>query len=277
MGKISDRVFRGCNFLWVTNAGAAEMTANSVVSLQRLLRSNAHSLSIGVLDNASATIISNLVDTEHVKFFDLSGEESWAAQNLDVRSDYVDWGTPEFRLICKAKYFAITNLLRQTGKPVIFADGDIAYLRNPVEYFERDTAISRNKILVQNDRSFQKCVNNIDAQYGPGRLSEGSEFCAGFTVWQPISAHLKIAEHIGKNVNVHVSDQPIFNELSYLKRRHVQLLRQDLFPNGSLTFGRVEYDRPDLDLQENYIVHANWRLGIDNKIQVLKEHGYWFL
>ncbi len=269
--------FSDCSFLWVTNAGAAEITANSIASLQRHLRKGEHSLYVGTLDQESEDEISGHIDCADVRFFRLDEEKTWRASKTDLPSGYADWGTQDFRLICKAKYYAISKILRATGKPVVFADGDIAFLKNPAEYFDRNDAIDNSKILAQNDKDLKDCNDDFDAQYPPGKIPRGSQVCAGFTGWQPNRTHLKIAEYIGRRVTSETCDQTIFNKLPFWKRRHVQLLPLDLFPNGSLAFGAPEFGRPELDLKDMYIVHANWRLGLESKIKVLKEDGYWFI
>ncbi|MCY6382196.1 putative nucleotide-diphospho-sugar transferase [Hoeflea prorocentri] len=269
--------FNGCSFLWVTNAGAAEITANSIASLQRHLRKGGHSLFVGTLDAASEQAVSTLTDCSDVQFFRLDQENSWRAGNIEVPSEYVNWDTQDFRLICKAKYFGISKILRETGRPVLFADGDIAFLKNPVEFFEMNRAVDGSRILAQNDRDVTRAGNDLNVQHPPGHIPDGNVICAGFTAWQPTRAHLKIAEHIGRRVTGDRCDQTVFNKLSFWRRRHVQLLPLEQFPNGSLAFGKHDLGRPDIDLRDPYIVHANWRVGMDNKIKVLKDGGYWFV
>ncbi len=264
--------FNGCSFLWVTNSGASEITANSIASLQRLLQNREHSLFVGTLDAVSEREICGYTDCSGVQFFRLDQETTWRSSKINLSSEYVDWGTQDFRLICKAKYFAISKVLQETGKPLVFADGDIAFLRNPVELFESNRAIDCNMVLAQNDRDLKYCNGIFDDQYPPGLRPDGSEICAGFTCWQPTRRHLKMAEYVGKNVTADVCDQMVFNRLPFWKRRHVQLLPMDLFPNGSLAFGN-----PDNQFEDKYIVHANWRIGLDSKLQALKEDGYWFI
>jgi hypothetical protein len=48
----------------------------------------------------------------------------------------------------------------------------------------------------------------------------------------------------------------------------------DLFPNG-----KVYYETGDKEsLKESaYIVHNNWMVGIETKINKFKEEGYWYL
>ncbi len=269
--------FSDCSFLWVTNAGAARITANSIASLQRHVRKREHPLFVGTLDPESERVISSLVDCTDVRFFRLDEETTWRSSEIELPSDYADWGTEDFRLICKAKYYAISKVLRDTGKPVVFTDGDIAFLKNPATYFDQSAAIDNTRILAQNDKDLKHCNEDFDVQYPPGRIPPGSQICAGFTGWQPTRTHLNIAEYIGKRVTQETCDQTIFNRLPFWKRRHVQLLPLSLFPNGSLAFGNREHGRPEIRLQGMYMVHANWRLGLESKIKVLKEDGYWFL
>ena len=269
--------FSGCSFLWVTNCGAAEITANSIASLQPHLRNGEHSLFVGTLDGDAEKVIASHIDCSEIQFFRLDQESAWRACNIDVPSDYKEFGTGDFRLICKAKYYAITKTLRKTGKPVVFSDGDIVFLQNPAEFFESSQAIDSSKILAQNDRYVGDCNGEIGVQYSPGRRPKRSQVCAGFTGWQPTAAHLKIAEYIGRHVSADTCDQTVFNKLPFWKRRHIQLLPQDRFPNGSFVFGDSEDGQPDIDLQDMYMVHANWMLGVETKISALKGSGYWYI
>ncbi len=269
--------FGECSFLWVTNSGAAEITANSIASLKTHLMNSQHSMFVGTLDPQANEQVSAYTDCTDVHFFRVDEDPAWRAQQFDLPREYVNWGREDFRLICKSKYYAIRKVLRQTDQPVIFADGDVVFLKNPAPFFETNPGIDNSKILVQNDRDASLGTDGIDVQLKPGRLPKGSEICAGFTVWRPLNTHLKIAEYIGNKVSAELSDQPIFNSLPLWKRRHVQLLPLDFFPNGSLTFGRPETGKPEISLTEMYIVHANWRLGLDCKIKTLKDHDYWYI
>ena len=269
--------FESCVFTWVTNAGAAEITANSIASLQLQQRTDGHKLIVGLLDQVSGAIISDRVDAPNVEFLLIEDLPAWKELNLDLPQAYDNYGTENFNLRCASKYVVIQHLLREEAVPVIFADGDVVYLKNPVTYFENNHELSQKAALFQNDRHAGESDVALRAQYGIGRRPQGSVVCTGFSVWRARTAHYRLAGAVMRGIHSSRDDQSSMNDLNVWQRRCVQLLRQDLFPNGSLVFAKDGPRKDVFDRHEAYLVHANWMLGIEEKVKRLKAGGYWVI
>ncbi len=270
-------------FLWVTNEGAAEITANSILSLQRAGVSGPEHIIVAVLDEATADVIGRLVgDIEIVLLPDFAG---WRELALDVDREYREFGTQSFRKICLSRYVVIEDILKNRRRPVVCADGDIVFLRNPAEYLCSLQPAFRKHVLTQNDRRADHQSDEWGRQYTPGKRPGNSVVCSGFTAWQPVAHHWNLAREVIRMQLAQTEvmcDQDAFNALSREYSRSIMLLRQDLFPNGSLVFreeflARKNIEPREFDWSDAYIVHANWILGMDAKVRALKEAGLWLL
>lgn len=270
-------------FLWLTNKGAAEITANSIASLRRTGEIRRERLIVGALDEEAAEIASRFVADFEVLQLDQIDE--WRRLALDVGKEYTPFGSRPFNRVALARYVAIRHVLREHKRPVVYADGDIVYLRNPAAYLSGLQPTFGSLVLAQNDRRADIHSDEWGRQYRAGRRPGSSRICSGFTVWLPVASHRNLARTVIRRMLSKTqmpSDQDTFNSLGDRKLGSVKLLRQDLFPNGSLCFKdrnlhRRRIDAPDFDWSESFIVHANWMEGMETKIEALKKACLWFL
>ncbi len=269
--------FDACWFIWVTNGGAAEITANSIASLQAQSRAERQKLLVGLLDDTAGEIISERVDTRDLEFLSIEQLPEWRELRIDLPITYDNYGTQNFNLRSASKYIFIQHLLREASLPVIFADGDVVYLKNPIAHIQSNKFLSEQAVLFQNDRPAGIHDPGLARQYPVGWRPKGSVVCTGFSVWRPRPEHLLLAERVKAGIHSHRDDQSSMQELNAWQKRHVQLLRQDLFPNGSLVFNPDGSKTGMFDRNEAYLVHANWVYGIDEKISRLKAGGYWLI
>jgi hypothetical protein len=66
-------------------------------------------------------------------------------------------------------------------------------------------------------------------------------------------------------------DQLIMNRIALEKYRdNIAILSEDLFPNGNVYYQQGRKDNA-------MIIHNNWMVGVDSKIQKFKEEKLWFL
>ncbi len=232
---------------------------------------------VGLLDDTSREIISERVDTHDLEFLSIEQLPAWREFQLDLPLTYDNYGTQNFNLRSASKYVLIQHVLREAALPVIFADGDIVYLKNPAAHIQANKLLSERAAFFQNDRAAGIHDVGLSEQYAIGQRPKGSVVCTGFSVWQPTSEHFALAGRVRDGIHSQRDDQSAMNDLNARRRRHVQLLRQDLFPNGSLVFA-PEGPRTDVfDRNEAYLVHANWMSGVDEKIKRLKSGGYWLI
>lgn len=284
--RILSRVGLGAEepiYLWVTNRGAANITMNSIASARRCGIGEREQLIVAVLDDEAGQTITAMDDA--IEVLRMSDIEDWRRLGLAAAQDYRAFNSREFGIAALARYLAIDHLLATRKRPVIYTDGDIVYLRNPSRYLNQLQSRSRSLVLVQNDRVAGDCGPGWQAQYDAGELPFRSQICTGFMVWQPIQIHRDMAQAIIGSIVCEGNwpvDQGVVNRLDKRWLRHVKLLRQDLFPNGSIWLpdqftSHTKAGRPDFDCSTAYILHANFVIGIDLKVAALKHMNQWHL
>lgn len=270
--------FDTAQFLWVTNGGSAEITANSIASLVKVTPSARGRILVATLDDQASSIVASHHGGIQIHAWQDLASGSPIGTALPV--DYHNIGTTEFNRVSAVRYAVIAALLAKSSAPLFYTDGDIAYLNDPIAYFGTTNEIDFTRVLFQSDRN--SCANDdaISEQPRPGRRPRGSTFCTGFSVWQPLPTHIALADMVIRGLAAEGyarNDQLVLNSFFFLRLRNAQLLRQDRFPNGSLVFKETGFERPNLDMSKVVLVHANWMEGLPLKTKALKAAGYWHL
>jgi hypothetical protein len=165
-------------------------------------------------------------------------------QNL---KEYQNWTFDEnsgFRNIVKHKWKIISEVHQQ--HPILmWVDTDIVFKENPVEILS-----GHEEVLFQSD-------------------SPGSTLCTGFMVFNDTPECRQLIEECGSNEID--DDQLIMNKIALSKYNdHIALLSEDLFPNGHVYYQQERKDNA-------MIVHNNWMVGVESKINKFKEEGLWFI
>lgn len=161
--------------------------------------------------------------------------------------EYQDWTFDQnsgFRNIVKNKW-SIIKQVYQEHKNLCWVDTDIVFLKNPLEFITDD-----EDILFQSD-------------------DPGSTLCSGFMVFNGSKICEQLVNECGSNEDE--DDQLNVNHVALQKyAEHVSILNPDLFPNGHVYYqqGRKE---------NAVIVHNNWMVGVETKIQKFKEEKLWYL
>ena len=264
--------------LWVTNFGAAEITANSIASVRRAGFAQRYRLVLVHSDDQARDFIAGL--SLGVELLPVSEPMANVKIDLVLPQDYHDYDTQPFRRIAFLRYAAINYSLLTYRRRTIYVDGDIVFLKDPALYIDSEPMLRQDCVLAQNDGDLALLRDAIRRQYGPGQFPEGARICSGFTVWSPLRSHLEIARAVARRMAIAGkldSDQETFNGLPPSAKSRVQLLPMDKFVNGSCYFNLAEGDRCVLDELDPYLIHANWMIGIDTKTRALKEVGLWYL
>lgn len=161
-------------------------------------------------------------------------------------TEYQDWSFSEeskFRSIVQYKWKIIEETYSK-HKDLCWVDTDIVFKENPTSYL----------------KSFDKMSFQCDL---PGSL-----ICTGFMKFDDteVCNHLisVCASYDGQD------DQLIFNHFSKEYSDYFILLNEDLFPNGNSYYNLGKKDKA-------MIVHNNWMVGIELKIDRFKEEGLWFI
>lgn len=164
-----------------------------------------------------------------------------------IPTQYQNWtfnANSGFRDVVKYKWKIIREIY-QSHTELCWVDTDIVFKENPTEIIEK-----QNEILFQSDRP-------------------GSTLCSGFMVFNSTEACLNLINDCSSKNGQ--DDQLILNEVA-LKKYYdsICLLNEDLFPNGHIYYHQGRKDNA-------IIVHNNWMVGVNTKIQKFKEEKLWYL
>ena len=177
----------------------------------------------------------------------LNGNYSCIRYTQTTSSEYKNWSfdsTSEFRQIVKYKWSIIKEAYKQ-NKSLCFIDTDIVILKN----FSFLTS-TFDGILCQSDL--------------PGSL-----ICSGFMIFGDSVVCQNLIDECSNMEEQ--DDQLAINGIYHKYQDYIKLLPQNLFPNGHV------YYQQNIKDPNAYIVHNNFMVGIDNKIQKFKDVGLWFL
>ena len=160
---------------------------------------------------------------------------------------YQDWtlnGKSGFREVVKNKWKIIQEVHKKFPN-LMWVDTDIVFKENPVEILS-----GHSEVLFQTDK--------------PGYV-----ICTGFMVFNDTPECKKLIDECASYDTA--DDQVIMNQIALKKYNdHIALLSEDLFPNGNVYYkqGRKE---------NAMIVHNNWMVGVETKIEKFKEEKLWLI
>lgn len=161
--------------------------------------------------------------------------------------EYQNWtfdSNSGFRNIVRHKWKLIKKV-HDEHPELIWVDTDIVFKENPVEVLT-----GHDEVLFQSDKP-------------------GSTLCTGFMVFNSTPECKKLVEECGLDESD--DDQLIMNRIALEKYRdNIAILSEDLFPNGNVYYQQGRKDNA-------MIIHNNWMVGVDSKIQKFKEEKLWFL
>jgi hypothetical protein len=161
--------------------------------------------------------------------------------------EYQNWTFDEnsgFRNIVKNKW-SIIQKIYQEHKNLCWVDTDIVFVENPIEYIS-----GHEEVLFQGD-------------------SPGSTLCSGFMVFNESKECKQMINDCASSEGQ--DDQLIINDVAINKYpENIAILNRDLFPNGYAYYTEGKKENA-------LIVHNNWMVGVDTKIEKFKEENLWYL
>jgi len=208
----------------LTNFSYKELTLNLIKSLEKL----------------ELDIVIYCADNKTHQYF-----KNYNSKLIDSEIDYSNLEL--FRLGNWGKFvslkFKIIKENLEENKTVIFVDGDIVFLRNPINYLKQQ--IGDNDILVQHDAICKTDKIECDYNYG--------EICSGFMI---IKSNEKTKDFFNlKNIDMNdfKCDQIYINH--NINKLKFKLLSLDLFPNGYYYYSQKKNNNNLDDIC--YIIHFN--------------------
>lgn len=161
--------------------------------------------------------------------------------------EYQNWTFDDnsgFRQIVKNKWQIIKKIY-QDNKELCWVDTDIVFVENPTEYIN-----GHQEILFQGD-------------------SPGSTLCSGFMVFNDTKECSEMVDKCASIIDA--DDQLVINEIALDQYRDsIAILNRDLFPNGYAYYTEGKKNNA-------VIVHNNFMVGVETKIQKFKEEKLWYL
>lgn len=161
--------------------------------------------------------------------------------------EYQNWTFDDnsgFRQIVKNKWQIIKKIY-QDNKELCWVDTDIVFVKNPIEYIN-----GHQEILFQGD-------------------SPGSTLCSGFMVFNDTKECSEMVDKCASIIDA--DDQLVINEIALDQYRDsIAILNRDLFPNGYAYYTEGKKNNA-------VIVHNNFMVGVETKIQKFKEEKLWYL
>ena len=238
-------------FISVFNFGGITLALNHLESLKRQGITNYRAY---VSDQESYDV---LIEKGHPV-------ERITGSDTALTKEKTNFGTTDFNTLSYTRYKVIGELLRQN---------------QPVWYLDIDT------IVLQNLNDVYEVLKN--AQYDAVMQNDINMLCTGCMLLFPTQNAIQLIDAVYGNRTSRENDQII---LAHILRNTPQqyaifALNMWHFPNGLLYFKELDKNPRYRELQEQfkqstrpvYFVHANWMVGVENKINALKEKGLWYI
>ena len=229
----------------LTNEGYLHYTRNLLTSLEKVGLGG--QMLVFCIDNASCLALRS------------EGFLAYRVNYNNAASDFQEYHQGEFRAVVATKFCVIHELLK-LGFDVLFSDGDIVFLDNPVP--QMCLNLKKADLVIQNDDRHDKTSRN------PFHIN----LCTGFLLVRSTPDTLQTFNPQNMQEN-DACDQDYFNRIKN-ESDSIFVLDRNLFPNGSWFL-----DRPGDDFEERkqhaQMIHSNWRIG-GEKVTAMKEHGLWY-
>jgi len=222
------------------NSGCIDICENMLISAEK----------VGIdMDNF---FVACLDENSYQKFSYLKNAFKYADEEL---TDYQEWTFDADSGFRKIHYYKwpIIKKIYQEHKQLCWVDTDIVFLKDPSDY------LSGHKTFVaQNDYP-------------------GPRACGGFLVFNDSDITESLIDDMAANTTE--DDQILLNHcIEGAYKTNYKPLPRDLFPNGKTYYELLDIDKNKEELKKNaYIVHNNWMIGIDTKMNKFKDEGYWYL
>jgi len=236
-------------FISVSNYGAIELTKNHLTSFRQ-----------NGINNYTAYV----TDIESYDELNRSGFNTTLFDNFNIGKNKMDFGTDDYNHMIFIRYYIILELLIK-GKIVWYLDVDTVALI--------DLNIIYNTLDKSYDLYFQNDINML---------------CTGCMLIFPNNKTFTLMNTIITNKNNKINDQLMMNNILMNNQNifNIYVLSECNFPNGLLYFNELNDTNMNFrQAQTNfknsnepvYFVHANYMIGIDNKINSLKQKNLWFI
>ncbi len=169
--------------------------------------------------------------------------------------------------------------------PILYADGDIAFLRDPRPELIKAAATPGAAVLFQSDLPLRPDSQHDEAGYLVRNSGQRPHHCTGFSVWSSAPRTKELSRQIIAHRDLKKEDMHEQLTLYHMPQDMLQdlvTLPAEYFPNGSQFFvrdGAFKFPMKVIQprLAKACIIHANFIVGVASKTKALKGLGLWRL
>lgn len=195
-------------------------------------------------------------------------EEFLAECPIRMPDEYLNYGTYGFNRLMRHRFPVLRRFLER-GRRLVYADVDVAWLRNPLPY------------LASVLETFPWACQTESYAAFP------APFCVGFFAVRPDSTCFDLIDRHAARMQREDSDfkltmQALFQQVVSETPPHLVKifpLPEGLFPNGLLYRVLHEAEEDPVAMAgalQPFIFHANWTVGLDSKHRLLRHCGCWW-
>lgn len=247
-------------FISFSNYGYVKLAENLLHSIQQKVKH--HKMVMYCLDQDTYDHLLPLEQPDKIELI--------LYNQFNTSKKYENYNTEEFKEIDHL-HVSILQHAFKTYDFIHFLDSDTVIINEPSEeyyedYKEYDVVFQADCNSIEPDYYIWTCIGNMSL-----RNTYGTHF-----LLDSINIYKKRFIEIGMNYN----DQEVLREM--FKGTEITDIRK--FPHANLSqYPTIHYtcgvlvDQDKVDVSQIKIFHANWVLGIENKITLLKKLGAWYL
>jgi len=230
----------------VTNYGYLLYTLNMLKSLQPFGLDK--KILVVCIDNQSSIILKN------------KGYHVYCINDSSLQR-FAPWNTKGYDKICYLKLELIYRML-SLNKNVLLIDGDIVFLKNPLDDLCTWMDTINDDVYIQNDSQSNSNTTNM---------------CTGYLYIKSnkkmMDAYDCVSEEGKQKYLTCAFDN---NDQSYFNTFVKPTCKMNALPLEKYPNGKVFYDNPDIIKHTAVLIHFNWVKG-HLKMAKMKEHKMWLL
>ncbi len=230
------------------------------IALNSILKSTQKNVHIGYVNFLD---IEEYASNPRVNLVDLSKEYA-ELKILGVKNDYTGWNSNEFFRIVQMKWVLLRNMLSAGFEFVIYSDLDVVWSLDA--YAEIASGFERRPEVSIQIQSFSRNISDPKLCMGFVAL-KNDEISHGFIA----AGGRRHADELIRNPRIGDDDVATMLYVEQSFPKWLMELPQTTFPVGvSINLFRGRSVFPGLKAQEPFIFHANFAVGLNNKILLMK-------
>ena len=243
------------NYITFTTSGSMKLCKNFLISLRNL--NMEENFTVYCLDEESFSEISKFKCK--TKLFDIK----------EIGEGFHEYGRGDFRRVTEAKVQIILRELQEKDS-LVYTDCDMVFLKDPTEYIEHT------------NEEVKKAKGNVDIFFASD--DPFMSICTGFmhiqnteTVHKLFKRYFELSKWYGKMRSECMYDQEIiFQILTKDSPDFMSNLVWGIYPTDFVKNGHLYWNESETRTGIEAVVHVNFTIGEENKINRLKEANLWY-